>query len=219
MGSKVCAIVGMGTGVGAAVARRFGAEGYCVAMISRNAGKLERYEHELAARGVTAQGFVADAGSDESIVCAIESMRHAMPPPEVLVFNASVPRESAPSVLDPEALAADLRIGVLGALIAARAVLPAMRAAGQGSILFTGGGLAMEPVAAAASLSVQKAALRNLAFSLNQELSPAGVHAAIVTIAGVLREGSLLDAARVADAFWTLHSQPCGQFSREIVLS
>lgn len=216
MGSKVCAIVGMGTGVGAAVARRFGAEGYCVAMISRNAGKLERYEHELAARGVTAQGFVADAGSDESILCAIESMRHAMPPPEVLVFNAAVPRESAPSVLDPEALAADLRIG---ALIAARAVLPAMRAAGQGSILFTGGGLAMEPVAAAASLSVQKAALRNLVFSLHQELSPAGVHAAIVTIAGVLREGSLLDSARVADAFWTLHSQPGGQFAREIVLS
>mgnify|MGYP000172632468 CR=1 FL=1 len=109
MGSKVCAIIGMGTGVGAAVARRFGAEGYCVAMISRNAGKLERYEHELAARGVTAQGFVADAGSDESIVSAIEVMRQAMPPPEVLVFNASVPREGAPSVLDPEALAADLR--------------------------------------------------------------------------------------------------------------
>ena len=81
MGSKVCAIVGMGSGVGAAVARRFAAEGYCVAMISRDAGKLERYEHELAARGVTAQGFVVDAGSDESIVSAIENMRQAMPPP------------------------------------------------------------------------------------------------------------------------------------------
>ncbi|MBU0603536.1 MAG: SDR family NAD(P)-dependent oxidoreductase [Gammaproteobacteria bacterium] len=219
MGSKVCAIVGMGAGVGAAVARRFAAEGYCIAMISRDAAKLERYEHELAARGVTAQGFPADPGSDESVVSAIEVMREAMPPPEVLIFNASVPRESAPSVLDPEALAADLRIGVVGALIAARAVLPSMRAIGQGSILFTGGGLAMEPVAAAASLSVQKAALRNLVFSLHQELSPAGVHAAIVTIAGVLREGSLLDDARVADAFWTLHSQPGGQFSREIVLS
>ncbi len=219
MGSKVCAIVGMGSGVGAAVARRFAAEGYCVVMISRDAGKLERYEHELAARGVTAQGFVVDAGSDESLVSAIEAMRQAMPPPEVLVFNASVPRESAPSLLDPEALASDLRVGVLGALSAARAVLPAMRADGHGSILYTGGGLAVEPVAAAASLSVQKAALRNLVFSLHQELSPAGVHAAIVTIAGVLREGSLLDAARVADAFWTLHSQPPGQFAREIVLS
>jgi short-subunit dehydrogenase len=219
MGSKVCAIVGMGSGVGAAVARRFGAEGYCVAMISRNAGKLERYEHELAARGVTAQGFVADAGSDESILAAFNAVRTSLQPPDVLVFNASVPRVGAPSALDPEALAADLRIGVLGALIAARAVLPAMRAAGRGSLLFSGGGLAMEPVAAASSLSVQKAALRNLVFSLHQELSPAGVHAAVVTIAGVLREGSLLDAARVADTFWTLHVQPAGQFSREIVLS
>ena len=82
MGSKVCAIVGMGSGVGAAVARRFAAEGYCVAMISRDAGKLERYEHELAARGVTAQGFVVDAGSDESLVSAIEAMRHAMRRPK-----------------------------------------------------------------------------------------------------------------------------------------
>ena len=54
------AIVGAGRGVGAAVARRFGAEGFAVALLSRNQGRLDALATDLAADGVQAQGFAAD---------------------------------------------------------------------------------------------------------------------------------------------------------------
>ena len=53
-----------------------------------------------------------------------------------------------------------------------------MRAAGRGSILLTGGGLALDPTGwlPAASLAVGKAGLRSLAFSMHKELAPEGIH-------------------------------------------
>jgi len=54
------AIIGAGTGLGAAVARRFGAGGFTVGLISRNQGRLDALAEDLATDGVQAKGFAAD---------------------------------------------------------------------------------------------------------------------------------------------------------------
>ena len=84
-------------------------------------------------------------------------------------------------------------------------------------MLFTGGGLALNPWPQAAALAVGKAGLRNLVYSLAAELEPAGIHVATVTIAGMVQPGTEFDPERIADVYWQLHSEPRGQWQREII--
>ena len=63
-----------------------------------------------------------------------------------------------------------------------------------------------------------KAGIRNLAFSLFAELKDAGIHAATVTIGGLVKPGTAFDPDQIAEAYWTLHVQPKGSFERELVL-
>lgn len=99
----------------------------------------------------------------------------------------------------------DLRTSVVGALAAAREVLPAMRESGRGTILFTGGGAALRPSTSYASLSVTKAAPRNLALSLAAELRGTGLRVGTVTVAGSIGRNGRFAPERIADAFWGLH--------------
>jgi NAD(P)-dependent dehydrogenase (short-subunit alcohol dehydrogenase family) len=209
MSAPVCVVVGFGPGIGAAVARRFAEGGFEVLGLCRDPAR----HAALAGTGVTLRA--ADAGDPASLASALP------PDAAVLVYNAY--RASfvtpGPSALAPADLAADFAVNVTGALVAAQAVLPGMRAAGRGSILFTGGGLALDPTGwlPAASLAVGKAALRSLALTLHAELAPSGIHAGTVTIAGAVAPGTAFDPTRIAEAFWDLHVDPAGAFRPEII--
>ena len=106
---------------------------------------------------------------------------------------------------------------VIGALVAAQEAMPAMKTKNRGTILFTGGGFAYEPAMNYASLSLSKAALRNLTYSLAQELGAFGIHVATVTVYGFVQSGTHYDPGRIAEAFIRLHRQAPGHFQTEIV--
>jgi NAD(P)-dependent dehydrogenase (short-subunit alcohol dehydrogenase family) len=108
-------------------------------------------------------------------------------------------------------------VNVIGALISAKQVLPHMREQQRGSILFTGGGLALGPAPQYASLAMGKAALRNLAYSLGGELEDENILVGTVTIAGYIKPGTHFAPERIADAFWALHAQEPGQREHEII--
>jgi NAD(P)-dependent dehydrogenase (short-subunit alcohol dehydrogenase family) len=213
----VIVIVGMGPGVSAAVARRFGREGFKVAAIARRADALKEQTDALAGAGVTAQGYTADASDPASLHDALARVAAEQGAPSVLVYNAAGVRYKPMAQLSADELNADLRISIGGALAAAQAVLPAMREQGAGTLLFTGGGFAFEPMAAMASLGVGKAGIRNLAFSLFADLKDSGIHAATVTIGGMVKPGTAFDPDKIAEAYWSLHAQPKGSFERELV--
>jgi NADP-dependent 3-hydroxy acid dehydrogenase YdfG len=94
---------------------------------------------------------------------------------------------------------------VAGALAAALAVLPAMQARGEGSLLFTGGGFAHHPSAATSSIGIGKAALRALALCLAEELAPTPLRVGLLSIMGMVRAGGLFDPLRIGEAFLALH--------------
>lgn len=215
--TKTVTIVGMGPGISAAIARRFGKEGYAVAGIARRADALREQIDALKATGVEASGLVADSADYAALVEALGKIGAASGSIDVLVYNAAGVRYKPLAQLSADEFSADLRVSVGGALAAAQAVLPAMRARGAGTLLFTGGGFAFEPMPALASLGVGKAAIRNLAFSMYAELKDLGIHAATVTVAGVVKPGTPFDPERIAEAYWGLHSQPKGAFERELV--
>jgi NAD(P)-dependent dehydrogenase (short-subunit alcohol dehydrogenase family) len=209
MSRPICAVIGFGAGIGAAVARRFAAGGFDVLGLARDPSR----HAALVGAGITLAR--ADAGDPTSLAKALPGNA------AVLVYNAyaATMAASGPSSLTPEDLVADFAVNVAGALAAARAVLPGMRAAGRGTILFTGGGLALDPTGwlPAASLALGKAALRSLAQTLHAELAPHTIHAGTVTVAGTVAAATAFDPDRIADAFWDMHADPPGAFRAELV--
>ena len=88
---------------------------------------------------------------------------------------------------------------------------------GQGAILFTGGGLALEPFAEWTSLALGKAALRSLAVSLFNELSPKGIHGAVLAICDIVKEVGPFDPDEIAKDYWRVATDPNRQANREVV--
>jgi NAD(P)-dependent dehydrogenase (short-subunit alcohol dehydrogenase family) len=200
--AKVVVVVGAGPGLGLAVARRFSEEGFRPALVSRNPSRLDLADLPGSPPPLLAAADVSDEGS---LRAALGEIRVSAGDPEVLVYNPSASLPGQPTQVSYDDFVLGLRIGVAGALVAAQAVAPAMRAAGRGTILMTGSGVALRPWPTSAALSAQKAALRSLALSLAAELRPAGVHVATVTIRGVLEAGTAFDPDLVADRYWELH--------------
>jgi short-subunit dehydrogenase len=211
-------ILGAGPGIGMAVARRFGQEGFRVAVVARAADPLAAFQTELDEAGIQALILAADLAEPEPLAEALTAIEAWGGAPEVLVYNASAGTPGPGADLDPRQLLRDLQVNAAAPLTAVRWALPAMRERGRGTLLFTGGGLALQPKPGMASACLGKAALRSLALSLGQELAPEGLHAGTVTVCGFVQTGTALEAQTVAQAFWALHRQPPSDWTWEMTV-
>lgn len=206
MFKKCVAIVGAGPGVSAGVARKFGANGFTVILLARNPESLELRVAELQEAGIEANGIVADVTDRQSLESAFDRIQEEHGVLDALVYNAGAITIDNPSVLDPTDLTKDFAVNVVGAMNSAQLVIPGMVARGAGTILFTGGMLAVNPVASRASAAISKAGLRNLTFTLAQELGDQGIRVGTVTIGGVVKAGTFFDPDLIAEAYWDLHT-------------
>lgn len=209
-------IVGAGPGLGAALARRCLAGGATVGMIARSDAKLTALAEDLGA-GDQVAWHAADAGDADGLRMAIAALSTALGPPDLMIYNAAQLVPDSPRDLTPETLEAAMRVNLIGALVAAQAVAPAMVAAGRGAILFTGGGLALEPYPEWTALAAGKAALRSLSFNLYKDLAPKGVHVAVVAVCGIVEPGGPFDPDRIAEAYWSLAVTRGGVETRELI--
>jgi short-subunit dehydrogenase len=197
-------LVGAGPGLGMAVARRFAAGGYQVTLVARSTDSLRDLASTLADTGATINIVAADAGDSDDLGARMKELYLAGGAPGVVVYNAVM---GAPDrLLDSSAahLQAAYAVDVIGAIVVAQAAVPAMRAAGFGTILVTGGGFADYPVPALATVSLGKAALRSAATMLGADLAPDGIRVATLTIAGQIAAGSSFDPDRIADRYWEI---------------
>lgn len=205
----VCVVVGVGPGIGQAVARRFGQAGYTLALIARRKDSLDGFVDGLKAEGIAATAITADAEHAPSLIDALTRVNHDIGAVDVLVYNAAVIKRGSPFDVGVEQLVREFRVNVGGALVSAQQVVPAMKARKSGTLLFTGGGLALDPWPAMSSLAVGKAGIRNLALSLHKDLKGDGIRVATVTVDGLVTAGAgPLDPAAIADVFFALHQQP-----------
>jgi short-subunit dehydrogenase len=220
--NRVCTVVGMGPGVSHAVARRFAREGYSIAMIARRIEKLDEYTAEFHTSGWEACGFAADAGEEVPLREAFSAIEETMGATEVLVYNAYRIKPAPLVKMVASEFLGDFRVNVGGALIAVQEVFAGMQASGRGTILLTGGGLALDDgvktaTGGVASLAIGKAGLRSLMVSLANELEPEGIHVATVTICGTVQENTHFAPEKIAECFYTLHAQDTGNWQREII--
>jgi short-subunit dehydrogenase len=197
-------LVGAGPGLGMAVARRFAAGGYQVTLVARSTDSLRDLASTLADTGATINIMAADAGDSDDLGARMKELYLAGGAPGVVVYNAVM---GAPDrLLDSSAahLQAAYAVDVIGAIVVAQAAVPAMRAAGFGTILVTGGGFADHPIPALATVSLGKAALRSAATMLGADLAPDGIRVATLTIAGQIAAGTSFDPDRIADRYWEI---------------
>ena len=195
-------LVGAGPGLGIAVARRFAAGGYRITLVARGTDRLHDLAGTLADTGAEIGTIAADAGDPDGLGARMRELYAGDGAPGVIVYNAVM---GAPDQLlssNVGHLQAAYAVDVIGAIVVAQAAAPAMRAAGFGTILVTGGGFADHPIPALATVSLGKAALRSAATMLGADLEPDGIRVATLTIAGQIAAGTPFDPGRIAERYW-----------------
>ncbi|MGW4905453.1 SDR family NAD(P)-dependent oxidoreductase [Streptomyces sp. NPDC004270] len=202
------AIVGAGPGLGAAVARRFGREGYGVALIARDGERLDGIAEELSGLGVDARGFAADVRDPLALAGALERAAEELGTIEILQYSPVPQRDFMRPVL--ETTHADLlgpvEFSVYGPVAAVQQVLPGMRELGRGTILLVNGGTAVIPHPDRAGTSIAFAAESAYGHLLHDRLAGEGIHVAQLVIPGAIVAGhARKDPAVLADTLWTMH--------------
>jgi len=205
----VIAIIGAGPGLGAAVARKFGREGFSVALISRNQSKLDTMAAELTGAGLTAKVFTADVRVPAELESALERAAAELGPITALQYSPLPSRDYLKPVLEltPELALEALQFSALGLIHSVRAVLPAMREAGDGSIILVNGGTSVKARAGFAGTSVAFPAESAYGEMLHDALEEEGVRVSQLVIPGGIPQLDLPNGIDdVAERIWDLHT-------------
>lgn len=203
-------VVGVGPGIGVAVAKRFVREGLRAGLIARS----ERSQKALAGPDVLA--VTADSTDEAGLRAALDQVVAAHGVPDVVVYNAAIIQPDAVGDLTAQQHLDAWAVNVVGAITTAAHVVPAMVERGSGTFLITGG--MPEPKPEYVSLSLGKAGVRTLVTLLDQQYGDAGIHAASVTVSGAVAPGTTWDPDEIADHYWRLHIQPRAEWQHEVVI-
>ena len=217
--AKIFLSIGAGPGIGLATAKRFAREGYSIVLSARNPERLKPCAAQITALGAAVEIRQVDAADPKAVAALVAGIGADL---HVVHYNASVLHYNAKSQLMPrtiddesvESIISDIQVNVTSALTAIKSAMQPMQARKSGSVLVTGGGLAMEPSGSFLTLSVSKAALRSAVLALSQPLMAQGIHVASVIVCRVVLPESA-DVAAIGDEFWRMHAQPQGAWTFE----
>jgi NAD(P)-dependent dehydrogenase (short-subunit alcohol dehydrogenase family) len=206
------AIVGAGPGLGAAVARRFGAEGFAAALISRSQERADGLAAQLVSDGVQARGFAADVRNPAQLAKTLESITEALGPIEVLQYSPLPQKDFMRPIMEttPADLVGPVEFSIYGPVAAVHQVVPGMRFLGKnrGTILFVNGGTALVPRAHLAGTSIAFAGETAYAQLLNETLGKEGIQVSQLIIGGSIVAGDKeKDPEILAGVLWDLHTK------------
>jgi NAD(P)-dependent dehydrogenase (short-subunit alcohol dehydrogenase family) len=135
MPSPVVFVTGAGRGVGRAIACRFAADGYAVAITGRSHTNIRETAAALEGSGVEALALICDVSSRDDVARAVALTEQRLGSIDVLVNNAGI-AESAPFVsMDDEMWDRTLAVNLTGTYNCMRAIAPGMFARHQGRII------------------------------------------------------------------------------------
>jgi NAD(P)-dependent dehydrogenase (short-subunit alcohol dehydrogenase family) len=206
------AIVGMGPLLGLGIARRFGREGYKIAMISRKQATLDAFAEQLSNEGIEAAGFAADVSVPAQIEKAFAAIRARFGEIDVLEFSPTQWNKGgyeATNALSTtvESAKHDIDLLVLGAIACARQVIPNLVERKTGALFFTTGYSAIQPIPIITSLCLANSALRAYAYCLDEELAPSNIYVGTVSINAFIADGTAADPLTIADLYWDMYTK------------
>ena len=181
-------------GIGGAIAQKFAAEGFSVALTTRRTNNAKALQNAIQGQGDCVI-IELDLVSEKSIVNAFDQIRTQLGEPDVLAYNAGYlegrdlpPEKELLEHIPVEMFDTAQHIASRGPFLVAKQVLPAMRARGAGTILFSNNAASLRGRKryTGQSLYYPRVLMRTLAQVLTEEYSEHGVHIANVVIDGLI---------------------------------
>lgn len=228
-------------GAGGAIAQKFAAEGCSVVITSRTRANAAPLAEAIISAGGECHIVELDVSSHDSIAQAFAAIRQMAGEPDIVVYNAGyMDGRELPAGMDllehvPLAIfETAYHVAARGPFLVAREILPAMRQRGSGSFFFSNNPNALrgKKRQTGESLYYPRIMMRALSQVLTEEYSEHGIHVANVTIDGYIDSPGtrahpavqanpdvLIDPARIADAFWYLHTQHPSCWTHELQLT
>jgi NAD(P)-dependent dehydrogenase (short-subunit alcohol dehydrogenase family) len=241
---RICAVVGVGPGIGRAVALRFAKEGYNLALLARRLERIKPIAEEIkqlqsalastsssSSSSPVVEPFSVDATDPDSVTNVFKQIEETFgDSPHVLIYNAgSYKRESILNIT-PQEFEAHWKANCFGAFLATQKVLPKMVERKEGTIILTGATASLRGSALFSCLAVGKFGLRAFGQSLAREFAPKGIHVAHVIIDGQVDNeyqvkaqpdkslDSFLKSESIAEEYWRLHVQDKTTWTHELEL-
>ena len=233
--------VGVRWGVGGAIAQKFAQEGFSTVLTTRKEANASALAQAIRAQGGECTIVELDLVSQDSIAAAFSTIRREAGDPDVLVYNAGYlegrdlpPDKELLEHVPLEILDTALHIACRGPFLVAKEVLPAMRKKGAGSFFFSNNSNSLrgKKRMTGQSLYYPRVMMRTLAQVLTEEYSEHGVHVANVVIDGTIdspgtramprnqnRRDLIINPAKIAEAFWYLHTQDKSCWTHELQLT
>ena len=230
----VCLVVGVGDGLGSAIAKAFAAEGYpvCMTRRARNIGALEKVAEEIRAAGGAAHAYGVDARLEEEMVALFETIERDVGPLEVVVFNIGANVRFGIRETTARVFTKVWEMACFAGFLAGREAAKAMVPRGKGTILFTGATASVRGREGFSAFAAAKHGLRAVAQSMARELGPQGIHVGHIVIDGgidgvfirgvrenaeaLLAEDAILRPEDIAQSFVALHRQPRSAWTHEL---
>jgi NAD(P)-dependent dehydrogenase (short-subunit alcohol dehydrogenase family) len=223
MATDLAVIVGVGSGLSAALARACVKRDMRVVLAARNIDKLAALAAETDARLISCDAV------DRRQVDALFRVVGETGVPSLVIYNASARARGPLIELDPADVERAVQVTALGGFHVAQAAARQMLPVGRGSIFFTGASASVKGYAQSAPFAMGKFALRGLAQSMARELAPKGLHVAHFVIDGGISRGAddprggrgpdgLLEPAAIAETYLHVHAQPRSAWTWEVEL-
>ena len=214
-------IVGAGSGLSAALARRCAREGMAVVLAARDARKLDGLARETGAVAIACDASRAE--EVDRLFAEIDASGNRL---DLVIYNASGRARGPVVELDPAAVEHAIRVTAFGGFLVARAAAQRMAKQGSGTILFTGASASVKGYPRSSSFAMGKFALRGLAQSLARELQPQNIHVGHIVIDGGIASpqrtaqtpDALLAPDAIAETYLQLHRQHRSAWAWEIEL-
>ena len=226
MSKPVCVIVGVGSGNGESFARKFAAEGYRVAMLSRNIDYLQ----QLAADIPDSQAYQYDVTEIDKAAAVFNRIESEMGTISVLVYNAGAGAFANIDDATVESYQKAWEVNARGLFVAAKQVIPQMRKLQGGNIVIIGATASIKGSANFTPFASAKAAQRSLAQSMARHLDPEKIHVSYIIIDGVIDlertrnampdkpDDYFINPDHIAESVFFLTQQPSSTWTFELDL-
>ncbi|WP_406232224.1 SDR family NAD(P)-dependent oxidoreductase [Nocardia sp. NBC_01009] len=220
--TRTAVIIGVGPGLGMSMARRFGREGFRIALVSRSDARHGAYLRDLASLGIDATAHTADVTDRDRLRSVLSEI--GRDGGIALAYYGPGPTQQPVPITEIDMATAQSAFEwVWPAVDVVREVLPGMLDDGDGGLLFAGGLSSVRPMPMLGQLALASAALRSYALTLHAALADRGVYAGTLTIGGLVERGDIhamvtadperfgspdghtLDPDRLADTAWGMY--------------
>lgn len=199
--NKTAVVIGAGSGLGFGLAKKFMNEGFKIVLVARNEQSLKEMSEKL---GDNVFYKTADASNSENLKKAIEKIKNEYGTPDAVIYNVGITAPDSDN-LTSETLVEHFKADVAGAYTTAVTFANEEFAEKKGAIIFTGGGLAMYPSDGFIPLSIDKAALRSLAYILHNKYKENGIFVGIVEVCGSINASPYFSADKIAESYWRMY--------------